>query len=308
MMNIYVTAVKKGVRTLNKDIRGQRARNLVERGRHALNENDTREAIMLSRKALEIDRHCNPAYALIADALMPGESYGPMLSHFHEHIEPAGYLEIGVNKGRSLARASDSTKSIGIDPEPAIKSKLGRNKKLYPITSDQFFASYDLFEELEGRSLDLAFIDGMHTFRQTLRDFINVEKNSSRATVVLVHDCMPIDKKIASYDRRTQFWSGDVWKIVPCLMKYRPDLNTCIIPTSPAGLGVISNLDPSSTVLDDRFQEIVSEYQHQELPYSELNVGDYVICGMYPKVLGNDWSMVTEALSLRKRGYGHEPV
>src|SRR5258706_5348979 len=50
----------------------------------------------------------------------------------------------------------------------------------------------------------------------------------------------------AARERVDAFWSGDVWKLVPCLKKYRPDLSIHTIASAPTGLPVIRNLDPAS--------------------------------------------------------------
>ena len=50
-----------------------------------------------------------------------------------------------------------------------------------------------MISELGGKTLDLAFIDGMHHFEFALRDFINVEKYCSADSIILIHDVYPID-------------------------------------------------------------------------------------------------------------------
>jgi hypothetical protein len=64
----------------------------------------------------------------------------------------------------------------------------------------------------------------------------------------------------AQRDRETVEWCGDVWKIIPCLREQRPDLNIAAIDIEPAGMGIITGLDPSSTVLRDRYNEIEAQY------------------------------------------------
>ena len=51
---------------------------------------------------------------------------------------------------------------------------------IYELTSDEFFARYDL-SELLGGPVELAFIDGLHLFEQVLRDFVNLERHSATA-------------------------------------------------------------------------------------------------------------------------------
>lgn len=95
-------------------------------------------------------------------ALFPGDNYLAILSGFHASLEPESYVEIGVNHGNSLALAKKDTKVVGIDPNPLITNTIKSRAKIYPMTSDEFFESYDLFKELDTTKLGLAFIDGLH--------------------------------------------------------------------------------------------------------------------------------------------------
>jgi hypothetical protein len=162
------------------------------------------------------------------------------------------------------------------------------------LTSDEFFERYDLRTELGSPTLDLAFIDGLHEFKQVLKDFINIERYSCPGTVVLVHDCLPVARLVAAPVRATVFWCGDVWKIVPCLLKYRPDLNVRVVPARPSGLAIVTHLDPNSTLLHDRFEEIVSEYQDHDLGYEYLDVARLV--GIMDNGVPNDWKQICREL------------
>ena len=94
---------------------------------------------------------------------------------------------------------------------------------------------------------------------------MNVEAWSSPASVLVLHDCLPLFPLTASRERRTKFWVGDVWKVVGVLRRYRPELRVKIIATAPSGLCVVRGLDPTSRVLRERLPEIVEQYR--ELPY-----------------------------------------
>ena len=108
----------------------------------------------------------------------------------------------------------------------------------------------------------------MHLFGFALRDFVNIERYCGRRSICLVHDCFPLDERTAGLDRATRFWSGDVWKLILCLKKYRPDLEVHTIAAAPTGLAVIRGLDPGSTILRDRMDRICEEFA--DLPYSVL--------------------------------------
>ena len=89
--------------------------------------------------------------------------------------------------------------------------------------------------ELGGKTVDLAFIDGMHQFEFALRDFINVEKLCSPDSVILIHDVYPIDATSAARERISWFWSGDIWRLILMLKKYRPDLTVNVIGAAANG-------------------------------------------------------------------------
>jgi len=90
---------------------------------------------------------------------------------------------------------------------------------VFSQTSDEFFEQCDVISELGGRTLDLAFIDGLHHIEFALRDFINVEKCCSAESTTLIHDVYPIDATSAARERASWFWSGDIWRLILILKK-----------------------------------------------------------------------------------------
>lgn len=207
------------------------------------------------------------AQGALASLRFPGPPYRDVLRRVHELVRPRRYLEIGVETGATLAFAHAAERVIGIDPDA---SKLRRdlvppNAQVFHETSDAFFARHSREQALGAHRLDLSFIDGMHLFEYALRDFMNVEAWSEPNGVVVLHDCLPISPLSANRERRSNFWVGDVWKVVDILRQYRPDLRVKIVATAPSGLCVVRGLDPSSRVLWDELDRIVERYL--ELPY-----------------------------------------
>ncbi|MGB3148085.1 MAG: glycosyltransferase, partial [Paracoccaceae bacterium] len=114
-----------------------------------------------------------------------------------------------------------------------------------------------------GLKIDLAFLDGMHLFEYLLRDFINTERHMAPDGLVTLHDCVPFNRVMAERDwdrAKTRSWTGDVWKLVPILRAYRPDLTVEVLDLAPTGLVTVRNLDPENTSLADQYDEIVSKY------------------------------------------------
>ncbi len=203
------------------------------------------------------------------------QDYYAYLKQVHRKLAPATYVEIGIRKGESMLLASPETQVIGIDPQPQITGNLPKNFAIYPVTSDLFFQKYDLQKELNDLALDLAFIDGMHLFEYVLSDFINIEKNADTSTIVLIHDCLPIDAVTSQRERESNVWTGDVWKITFCLLKYRPDLRISLMDAKPSGLAMISNLDPDNSLLEKQKETIKNKYIPLDFTYYEKN-GDRI--------------------------------
>jgi hypothetical protein len=193
--------------------------------------------------------------------------YYEVLARIHQHIEPATYLEIGVHQGHSLALADPRTRAVGVDPAADIQVPLPPSVQLIAATSDQFFVDFDVRSVFGGLPVDLAFIDGLHLFEQALRDFLNIERWAAPDATVLVHDCLPIDTVTSSRERTTVVWSGDVWKLVACLRRYRPDLAIATIDVAPTGLAVITNLNPDAPCLP--LEEMYAEFV--PLTFVDLN-------------------------------------
>lgn len=230
---------------------------------------ETKKAKEWCKKTLNVNWNFIQAHQILAQISLPGPGYHENIEMIHKWIQPRTYLEIGVASGDTLKYAADDTIAIGVDPSPSVNQPLGRLTKVFEKTSDDFFKSVDLRKEFSGNPVELAFIDGMHLFEFALRDFINIEKNCAANSVILVHDCYPLDDITASRERITDFWSGDVWKLIICLRKYRPDLSINVVGTFPTGLAIITHLNPKSQVLEDKLGDLYEEFV--DMDYKCLN-------------------------------------
>jgi len=218
----------------------------------------TAAAQRLCRRALGFCDYTK-AYRLLSQLELPGEHYFKVLARVHEQVRPGTYLEVGVSRGESLRLVRPETLALGIDPQPRVGFALGAHQQIFSQTSDEFFARSDVPALLGGKPLDMAFIDGMHHFEYALRDFINIEPLCRPGSLIFIHDCYPIDARSAERVQVTGFWSGDIWRLVVLLKKYRPDLTIHTLGTPPTGLGLISGLDPKSTVLRSLLPELIAE-------------------------------------------------
>ena len=182
--------------------------------------------------------------------------YLKALEYIHNTLNTNKYVEIGVRHGYSLQLAPNE--AIGIDPDMEIDYPLSKNIRLFELTSDDFFAKYDLNDLLEG-SFDLAFIDGMHLAEFALRDFMNLEKYSGFDSIIVIDDVFPEQMEYASRIRKTLAWTGDVYKLIRILIQYRPELQITIFDIGIKGMAIISNLNNRSEILRSCYDQIIKE-------------------------------------------------
>jgi hypothetical protein len=252
-------------------------------------------ALALCRQAVERADYSR-AYTLMSRLSLPGENYFRMLARIHRHLRPRTYLEIGVSRGDSLTCVLPETSVLGIDPQPNLAKPPPANVRIYRETSDDFFAKYSPAAELGGRPVELAFIDGMHHFEYALRDFVNIERAAAPSSVILIHDCYPLDERTAQREQVTGFWSGDIWRLMLLLRTRRPDLTVRTIAAPPTGLGIVLNPNPASTVLAGNLEALIAEYMAKDFG---------VLAGRKPEALGlieNRWPVIRALLDARMAG------
>lgn len=204
---------------------------------------------------------------------MSESRYVKTLRTLHETLSPRNYFEIGTLRGETLALAK--CRSVSVDPFYQIASNIWEGKPscfLYQTTSDRFFEENDLYEIMDG-PVEMAFLDGMHLFEFLLRDFINTEAHCKENSVIAMHDCLPptlFSTFRLQHDPRSKagvaphLWAGDVWKVVPILRKYRPELRITVTNCKPTGLIVITGLNPGDTTLADNYGDILQEFKRSD--------------------------------------------
>ncbi len=141
------------------------------------------------------------------------------------------------------------------------------------MQSSDFFQKYDPRLLLD--KIDLGFLDGLHQFEALLKDFINFERHSHSGSLALMHDCLPLNIRMTSRHQQPgdkdedvetrAFWTGDVWRILPILKEYRPDLQIFFLDCPPTGLVLCSGLDHRSDVLLYAYERIIEQYVSLDL-------------------------------------------
>ncbi len=159
-----------------------------------------------------------------------------------DRFRRASYLEVGVNVGVLFLHVRAARK-IGVDPVQRIPrwKRLGHPNtalrgELVAKTSDEYFASIEAAE-----AFDVVFVDGLHTYEQSLRDVENALGHLSPEGVVLVHDCNPANAIAGGPDPDATGdagWNGEAWKTIVHLRATRADLDVHVLDTD-FGVGVV---------------------------------------------------------------------
>jgi hypothetical protein len=191
-----------------------------------------------------------------------GMPYYRFLRSLHEACLFDWYLEVGCRSGESFAPVR--SKTVAVDPFfQAEINIIGKKPALhvFQATSDDFFASG--FLARNDIRLGLAFLDGMHLVEYLLRDFMHTEAAMAAGGVILLHDCVPYGMGMTTRDLSRLpkgSWTGDVWKLIPILQEWRPDLTLTVLDCRSTGLVCVSGLNPESRVLADNYDRIVADW------------------------------------------------
>ena len=177
------------------------------------------------------------------------------------------YLEIGVCTGTSFIPIRASRK-WGVDPGHLLSRKRIAKYRLFSVlyikhetvfgeTSDEFFKNRRPL--LEKYGIDVAFIDGLHTYKQSLTDVLNCLDYLNPQGILLMHDCNPADEIAATpasdisevaamnVPGWTGAWNGDVWKTVVHLRSLHNDLTTAVLDCDN-GIGVVRRGQSAETL------------------------------------------------------------
>jgi hypothetical protein len=199
----------------------------------------------------------------VADA---SNHFHAVLAELHKTFEPSFYLEIGVGRGHSLALAK--CKSIGIDPFVQERVQFGPNVQIITASSDEFFGV--LADQWLTALPDLVLLDGMPLVDYALRALSAIEARSLQHTVIAIPGIYPRVPEAATRHRTDANWLGDLWKLPEILRTFRPDLQLLELDAEPAGLLLVTALDPKNTVFFDKRKELAPLIQQTNPPPPEI--------------------------------------
>lgn len=147
-----------------------------------------------------------------------------------QHMGARSYLEIGVCRGQTFHHVQFDRK-VAVDPR--FRFEVGDFQRdgveFHAVCSDAYFTT-----KAGSQKFDIVFLDGLHTFQQTFRDFCNSLACAHERTIWLIDDVLPVDiysawpvesEAIACRKKsgvESSAWHGDVYKVVFAIHDFFP--------------------------------------------------------------------------------------
>ncbi len=210
-----------------------------------------------------------------------------------DRIKARTYLEIGVSAGNTFLRVR-APKKIALDPRFKMSGRkrlrfmltnpCNRRNESCEMTSEQFFATRSHL--LQEHGLDVAFVDGLHTYEPALRDVEHCLRHLNPGGVIVMHDCNPPSEAAAipaasraqakemNLPGANDEWCGDTYKAVIHLRSQHDQLRVFVIDAD-YGLGVVTRGEPESML---RY----SPAQIAALAYADLGPRKAAILNLKP--------------------------
>jgi hypothetical protein len=170
------------------------------------------------------------------------------------------YLELGVQEGITFD-AVDSARKTAVDPRFLFTAANDQVKTYQEVSSDAFFSSIPKDERF-----DVVFIDGLHTFEQTLRDFINTTSFLADDGYILIDDVKPSSYAASLRDsgqaqrlklaigEKSGSWMGDVFRLVYFIDSFFQQFSFQLI--DPADCKLVVWRAPRELVTERRVKDI----------------------------------------------------
>jgi Methyltransferase domain len=205
----------------------------------------------------------NNGLVMLADAMPGVNRIRAVQRALDQRVDPV-YLEIGVSRGQAFQKIAADVK-IAVDPAFKLSQRTrdladakARATHYFETTSDAFFEDQAAF--LEKHPVDVALIDGLHTYEQVVRDVEYTVRHLKDDGVIFLHDCNPpfelAGRRAASWDDFIAqqkgplvigLWNGDVWKAIVHLRSTRPDLVVGVLKCDQ-GVGFVRKGTPETTL------------------------------------------------------------
>ncbi len=158
------------------------------------------------------------------------------------------YLEIGVNEGETFEKIIAPLKhAVDIQFKYNFDEKKNENNHYFQMSSDEYF---HVAEHIIQN--DIVYLDGLHTFEQTLKDLLNVCANSREKALIIIDDVHPIDWFSSLNDQSETYkyrrshlgekihyaWIGDIFKLIPFIHDFLSALSKCSLVGTLKHIGI----------------------------------------------------------------------
>ena len=156
------------------------------------------------------------------------------LNRFARANNAQTYLEIGVARGNTFLNVNVGRKHA-VDPRFRFDPRAFETEhtRFFEMPSDDFF----LYGADGNTKYDIMFLDGLHTFEQTFRDFCASQRHCHEDTIWMIDDVYPSDVFSAHPDRSetiklrrlhklaSRAWHGDVFKTIFAIHDFFPNFS-----------------------------------------------------------------------------------
>jgi len=145
------------------------------------------------------------------------------VQRFVDLYSAPAYLEIGVSQGETFNEIR-ATRKVAVDPQFLFDTKAftAGQAEFHEVQSDVYFGQIIGADE----QFHVIYLDGLHTFEQTLRDLLNAIAHLAPHGVIVVDDTVPTSyeasipglgffhavREVAAV--KDANWMGDVYRLV----------------------------------------------------------------------------------------------
>ncbi len=190
--------------------------------------------------------------------------------------ESPEYLEVGVHHGVTFHMLT-AARRVAVDPD--FRFDLVQARATNPDASYHSIPSDDYFSHVIGadEKFDVIFLDGLHTFEQTLRDLLNAIGHIKPGGAIVIDDVLPNSyaASLPTWEMNIRYrnvrgitddsWMGDVFRLVYFIRDYLRHFSYATTneqhgiailwntprpaPSAPLGMNDIMRIDYSDVVL-----------------------------------------------------------
>lgn len=187
---------------------------------------------------------------------------------------PRAYLEIGLNFGRTFEEVEALSKT-GVDPRPRFDlERLPQDTRVVVSTSDSYFDSLS-----SSNRFNLIFLDGLHEYQQTYRDFKNATRFLAEEGFIVIDDVVPVDffssfenQKTAvkmrrqKTGRRDRSWQGTVFRSLRAIDRVELNWDFFLVGPETSPVAVVFRTQETQSWPDgsDEILTSLNDYSYQD--------------------------------------------